>query len=112
MKNTLIQINKQGMGSGDQELSLLLIQKYLELLQEEKTPPSFIVFYNEGVKLLCKESKVLESLKRLDSFGTKLIACSTCLNHFNLQKELAVGISGSMMDIIDLQKKADRIITL
>lgn len=100
------------MGSGDQELSMLLIQKYLELVVEEDTPPSFIVFYNEGVKLLCQKSNALDALKKLSQLGTKLIACSTCLNHFNLQEKLAVGISGSMMDIIDLQKKADKIITL
>lgn len=112
MKNTLIQIKSNGMGEKDEKLSQILIQKYFELISEEQIPPGFIVFYNEGVKLLCEGSPSLNALELLASKGTKLIACSTCLNYFNLADKQKTGVSGSMQDIISLQSKAVKVITL
>ncbi len=112
MINTLIQINQNGMGNADPELSLILVCNYLKLLGEEKNPPRVIAFYNEGVKLLCEGSPALEQLKFLEDMGVKLMACKTCLNHFDLMAKLEVGIYATMMDIIELQKVADKVITL
>lgn len=108
----LIQINSFGMGSGDKELGLQLIEKYFELQTQEEEVPSFIVFYNEGVKLLTSNSPALKALKELEKRGTKLIACSTCLNHYKLTEELQVGLSGGMPDIIALQIRATKVINL
>lgn len=112
MKDTLIQINNYGMGNGSPTLALTLVTKYFELLAEEPTPPSFIVFYNEGVRLTCDESPTLLALSSLEAKGTKLISCSTCLNFFDLKEKIRVGLSGSMSDIISLQNKAQKVITL
>lgn len=111
-KNTLVQITKEGMGTGDDELSLLLIKNYLTLLNEENELPKVIAFYNGGVKLLCEGSPATDSLKILEQKGVKLIACKTCLNYFNLMDKFEVGIAGTMMDIIEFQKVAEKIINL
>ncbi|MBI9069854.1 MAG: DsrE family protein [Salinivirgaceae bacterium] len=42
----------------------------------------------------------------------KLIACKTCLQHFNLTDKIEVGVVGTTMDIVELQKMADKVITL
>ncbi len=112
MQNTLIQITRNGMGSGDQVLGLKLVKNYLKLTNEEKNPPRVIAFYNEGVKLVCEGSSVLEELKALEKRGIKLVICKTCLNHFDLMDKVAVGIHGTMMDIIELQKVAEKVINL
>jgi len=112
MHNTLIQINQNGMGSGDKALASVLIKNYLKLIGEEHKLPRVIVFYNEGVKLVCKGSPVLSELQALEAKGLKLVACKTCLKHFELMDALQVGIAGTMMDIIELQKVADKVITL
>lgn len=112
MKDTLIQVGNNGMGGADKPLAKLLIQKYFELLSEEPVTPAFIVFYNEAVKLLCEKDPTLDSLRKIQAKGSKLIACSTCLNYFDLAAKQSVGISGSMGDIIHLQSKASKIITL
>ena len=112
MQKTLIQINRNGMGAGDEELGLILIKNYLKLICEETKKPNFIVFYNEGVKLICQNSLVLDELKLLQNLGVKLIACKTCLNHFNLLNNIEVGVAGTMMDIIEIQKVATKVITL
>lgn len=110
--NILLQINSYGMGRGDKSLGIKLIQKYFELQTQEESAFSFIIFYNEGVKLLTNNSPVIDSLKELEKKGTKLIACSTCLEHYDLIDNLEVGIAGGMSDIVTLQAKADKIITL
>ncbi len=112
MNNTLIQINNNGMGQGDEELGLLLINNYLKLIGAENNLPKFITFYNSGVKIICEESPIIENLKNLEKAGVKLIACKTCLNHFNLLDHVKVGIPGTMVDIIELQKMADKVINL
>lgn len=112
MQNILIQISQNGMGTGDEKLGLILIKNYLKLINEETNTPRFIALYNAGVKLICKDSVALEELKKLEKKGVKLIACKTCLNHFEIFEKMEVGIAGTMMDIIELQKAADKVITL
>ncbi len=111
-KDSLILITRNGMGEGDKELGTKLITNYLKLLSEEEEAPKFIAFYNSGVRMICSGSTALEPLKTMESKGVKLLACKTCLNHFELLNEVQVGTAGTMMDIIELQKMADKVITL
>lgn len=111
-KNTLIQITQNGMGNGDEKLGLQLVTNYLKLLNEENELPKFIAVYNSGVKLTCSGSPVIETIQTLEKRGLKFIVCKTCLNHFNLMDKMEVGIAGTMIDIIELQKAADRVVTL
>jgi len=112
LKNTLIQITQKGMGSGDAALGLILVKNYLNLLAEEEELPRVITFYNQGVELICSGSPVIEQLRALELKGVRLLACKTCLKHFNLLDQMETGIAGTMMDIIELQKAADKVINL
>ena len=112
MQNILIQITQNGMGSGDQELGLILVKNYFKLINEENKLPRVIAFYNAGVKLVAEDSPVLEELKQLETSGVKLVVCKTCLKHFDLMDKMGTGIQGTMMDIIELQKVAEKVITL
>lgn len=112
MKNILIQITQNGMGSGDEELGLQLATNYLKLIKEENALPRFITLYNGGVKLICTGSPAIEILKTIEKEGVKLIACKTCLKHFKLMDKMEAGIAGTMIDIIELQKIADKVINL
>ncbi|WP_321375496.1 DsrE family protein [uncultured Draconibacterium sp.] len=111
-KNTLIQITHNGMGPGNEELGQLLVKNYLTLLCEEAKLPKVITFYNEGVKLICSGSEALESLQQLAEKGVKLVACKTCLNHFQILDKVEVGIPGTMVDIMHFQKVAEKIVNL
>ncbi|MCU4157314.1 DsrE family protein [Carboxylicivirga sp. A043] len=106
----LLQITRNGMGSGAQELSHKLLKTYLRLIAEDNRLPSIIVFYNEGVKVLDESNGYKEELLNLEQKGCKLIACTTCLNYYNI--EPVAGIKGTMPDIITLQSDADKVITL
>ncbi|MCT4623350.1 MAG: DsrE family protein [Schleiferiaceae bacterium] len=111
-QNTLLQITRYGMGDGDKELALKLITNYFKLLIEDNRWPKIITFYNEGVKLLTDDHAVVAHLKILEEKGVKLMACTTCLEHYGIAKKIAVGIKGTMMDIITLQANADKVINL
>jgi selenium metabolism protein YedF len=112
LNNILLQITQNGMGTGDEELGLQLVINYLKLINEEDGLPKFIAFYNGGVKLICKGSPAIEIIKTIEKKGVKLIACKTCINYFNLMDKMEVGIVGTMMDIVELQKIANKVINL
>lgn len=113
MKNSVILINRFGMGEADPELQLKLIVTYLNLLNEDHSlRPNAICFYADGVKLAVDGSPALEALKALEANGVRLILCSTCLNFFKLIDSVRVGIVGGMTDIIEAQRLAEKVITL
>lgn len=111
-RNTLLQISQAGMGASDEALGLQLITNYFKLINEETELPRFMVFYNSGVQMICKGSPVIEYIKAIEKKGVKLIACKTCLKHFDLMDKMEAGIAGTMIDIVELQKMADKVITL
>ncbi len=111
-RNILVQFTQNGMGAGDEVLSQLLATNYLKILDEENDLPKFIVFYNAGVKLLCTGSPAIDTLKSIEAKGVKLLACKTCINHFKLMDSIEVGQDSTMIDIIDLQRIADKVINL
>jgi intracellular sulfur oxidation DsrE/DsrF family protein len=112
MQNTIILVTNNGIGKADEKLQQLLASKYFELLLQNGNLPAAICFYTEGVKLVCEGSTVIEQLRGLESKGVRLIVCSTCLNYFNLNEKIQVGIVGGMGDILEAQIKADKVITL
>ncbi len=112
MKNTVILVTNNGMGNADEKLQQLLFVKYLELLFHNEDLPSALCFYTNGVRLVCEDSPVIESLRNLESKGVHLIICSTCLNYFDLTEKVQVGIVGGMGDILEAQTKAEKVITI
>jgi hypothetical protein len=112
MSNTVIQVTRNGMGHADAALQQTLIQTYFRLLDESDTLPAVISFYTEGVQLVVEGSPVIPVLQSLEDKGVRLIICSTCLNYYNLTENFQVGIVGGMTDIIEAQRRADKVITL
>jgi len=112
INNTVILITRNGMGTGPEELQLLLIGKYLHLLEQGEDLPAAICFYTDGVKLVVTDSPILEKLAALEKRGVRLIVCSTCLNYFDLEDKIKIGIVGGITDILEAQIRAEKVITL
>ncbi|HKJ27374.1 MAG TPA: DsrE family protein [Anaerolineales bacterium] len=110
--DTTILITRKGMGEADPELQTKLISTYLRLIDEADYLPAVICFYAEGVHLVVESSPVLDSLKSLEGKGVRLISCNTCLNFYDLEEKVAVGLKGGMTDIIEAQRRAAKVITL
>jgi len=112
MKSTIILFTCNGMGTAPEDLSQALVKNYLGLLKDEKNLPVALLFYGEGVKLVCESSQVIDSLAIIEGKGVKLIACRTCLNYFRLIDNVKVGQVGTMADILTFQLEADKVISI
>lgn len=110
--NTVIQITREGMGSGPQELQHKLLKTYLTLLLESGSLPNALLCYTDGVKLLTAGSAVEEELRELEARGVRLVVCSTCVNFYGIQDQISTGIIGGMTDIMAAQQAASKVITL
>ena len=80
---------------------------FLRLLAESEDRPDSLVFWNTGVRLTCEGSQVLAHLKRLEEQGVEILACTTCLEYFNLMDKLAVGKPTTMLKSIQSMLNCD-----
>jgi selenium metabolism protein YedF len=100
------------MGRGDDELGHILIRGFFHTLGEVAPLPDTIIFFNSGVKLVVKGSLVLEDLHALSERGVEILACGTCLGHYELKDQVAVGEISNMYTIAETMLGAGRIVSL
>ncbi len=110
-KNTIV-INSRYFGQGDNELGEKLMGSFLRKLWSSDTQPNQILFYNSGVKLMAEGSSVLDALNGLSDKGVDLIACGTCVSHYDLKQKIAVGRVGDMNEIVDGVMKSSSVATV
>jgi selenium metabolism protein YedF len=106
----ILVISENRMGRGNDELGYVLIKAFIHTVCQQKEKPDKIIFYNTGVKLAVKDSEVLEDLQQLAEGGVDILVCGTCLNYFDLTKEIGVGIVSNMYDIADSMCTAGRLV--
>ena len=109
---TVVLFTRFGVGEGPAELQQKLAVKFLTLLRETDPLPSQICFYTDAVKLVCKDSPVLDELGRLENKGVELIVCSTCLDYFGLSEQRVIGIVGGMPDILEAIARAAKVVSV
>lgn len=110
--NTIIVIRSDSMGEGDPGLGARLLGSFLRTLTQTEPRPDAIVFYNAAVKTLGPASPHVEALRTLDAAGVDLLACVTCLEHFQLTQSLAVGTVSNMREITARLLAADKVISI
>jgi hypothetical protein len=110
--STVMLVPREGLGSGEPELQLALMGKYLGLLLAGGLTPRALCFTTEGVHLACEGSPVLEALRALEQRGCRLLVCTTCLDFYGLRDRQRVGSACAMPDILSAQLGAAKVITL
>jgi selenium metabolism protein YedF len=95
----VVQVTACTMGSGDDDLGALLLRSFLKTQSQLDRKPDAIIFYNDGVKLCCEGSLLLDDLRALEMAGIEIIACGTCLNFFELGDSLEIGRVTDMLEI-------------
>lgn len=103
---------RNGMGEAPEGLQQTLVAKFLSLAAQAEEKPAKILFYTEGVKLVCEGSPVLQWLRILEDAGVELIVCSTCLEYFGLIHKVRVGKVGGMPGILAALQEADKVVSL
>ncbi|MFC2069139.1 sulfurtransferase-like selenium metabolism protein YedF [Chloroflexota bacterium] len=101
MQSKHILIQSEVLGKGDDKLDSILMASFLRLLGEKEEKPKSIIFWNTGVNLVCEGSQVLNYIQKLESAGVEILACTTCLEYFDLIDKLAVGKPTTMMKSIE-----------
>ena len=99
-------------GRGDDELGATLMANVLGYLAKAGSAPTDIILLNDGVRLACKGSAVLDSLKALAGRGTVIRSCITCLRRFDLVDSLAVGEIGTMPGTVELLTADEGVVTI
>jgi selenium metabolism protein YedF len=105
-------IPSEFMGRGDDELGHILIRGLFHTLGEVEPLPDTIIFFNSGVKLVVQGSAVLEDLQALCERGVEIVACGTCLAHYELKEQVAVGEISNMYTIAETMLGAGKVINL
>jgi selenium metabolism protein YedF len=108
----VLMVDGATLGRGDDQLGGVLMRSFLHTLGEAEVIPGCIIFMNTGVKLVVGDSPVLEDLKTLRDQGVNILACGTCLGHFGLKEDIAVGEISNMYDITATMLRAGRVINL
>ncbi len=108
----LVLVTGDCLGSGDDTLGSKLMVNYLKTLKEMSGELWQIIFVNSGVKLTTSASPVLEDLHEYERSGVIVLACGTCLEHFDLTAEKKVGGTTNMLDIVTATQLADKVVTV
>lgn len=112
MDTTVVVINSDQMGHGNEELGRQLVAKFLHQLTGVKPPPGVVIFYNSGVRLLTSDSPVIDALHKLEHAGVDLVACGTCAEFFQLRPHIAAGRISDMREIVTLLMSAAKVVTI
>ncbi len=105
-------IGTDRLGTGDDTLGGKLIFNFIGTLKEMGPELWRVIFLNGGVKLTAEGSDSVPALKALETAGTTVMVCGTCLNHFRLLEKKQVGETTNMLDIVTALQLADKVISL
>ena len=106
----VLTVPSQSMGRGDDELGQVLIRGFFHALGETDPRPDTIIFFNSGVKLVVEGSPVLEDLQTLCGQGVEILACGTCLGHYDLKDKVAAGEVSNMYTIAETLLRAGKVV--
>lgn len=110
LKETVVVIDSDKMGDGDEEFSKTLLKGFIYALSSQDIPPAKIIFYNTGVKMTTQGSESIEDLKVLANAGAKIYSCGACLNNYGLSEKLLIGEVTNMYDIAGYLLNADLVV--
>jgi len=108
-KKIMVMITTDRIGFGDDELGKKLMISFIKTCREMGRELWRLVFLNNGVKLTVSGSEVLSELTALEKEGIVILVCGTCLTHFDLMDQKAVGQTTNMLDIVTAMQLADKV---
>lgn len=97
----IVAVKSEIMGSGSDELGMMLMRSCINSLIELDSLPQAIIMYNGGVKLAGREKDTAESMEKLALQGVKIIVCGACIDYFGIKEELTPAAQISNMYTIN-----------
>lgn len=102
----VIVMRQDQLGCGPEEPGRSLLQPYFNALLELERPPQSVLFYHTAVRLLTRNSPILQQLQALQDKGVELLACSLSLQQLDLCSERALGELSTQAILLDRQLHA------
>ncbi len=109
-QNTIVVLSSETMGKGDEVLGRLLMKGFVYALTEIEKLPNTILLYNSGAKLAVHGAETVPDLQLMEKQGVAVLVCGTCLNHYGLSEQLAVGSVTNMYHITEILAQASKVI--
>lgn len=109
---TAILFTSDKIGAPSDGLGEVLMKAYLGTLSKSATPPSVIALMNEGVKMGLPEASTFDTLRELETMGTKILICGTCTKHFGITEAITIGTISNMFEISEAVFGTDKPIVL
>jgi selenium metabolism protein YedF len=108
----VVAFSKNTMGTGDDALGAILVKAFIYSLTELDNPPETLLFFNSGIRLTTEGSNALADLKTLESKGTIISSCGTCLDFYKVKDKLAIGNVTNMYAIASAMGSAGKLINI
>jgi selenium metabolism protein YedF len=99
-KKLLLIISSDIIGK-DEKLGRILMKAFLETMIAIKQLPDIIFLMNTAVKLTTMDEEFIELFKKIESLGTEIFTCGTCLKYYNLEDQLKVGYRGTTNHFVE-----------
>jgi len=109
---TAVLFTRFGLGEAPADLQLRLVASFLTVLADAETRPAALLFYTDGVKLICEGSPVIGEIRTLEQRGAQVLACGTCLDYFTLRDKVSIGTVAGMPSILDAMARADKVLSV
>ena len=106
----VVAVDTDIMGRGSDELGRTLMKGFLFAVSQLPQLPKTMLFYNGGARLTTEGSASLEDLKSMEAQGVEILTCGTCLNHYGLTEQLAVGSVTNMYTIVEKLAGAGKVV--
>ncbi len=108
--NYVVVFQRDRLGDGNDDLGKMLIKSFINTLADTTEKPSALVFLNSGIFLAVNDSPVIDTLRKMEASGIKLLSCGTCLNFYQKKEELGAGEVSNMIDIVATLSKAGHVL--
>jgi hypothetical protein len=102
MKNKVILVSSDQLGKGDRELGENVLETFFTLLKQREDLPKAIFLMNSGVFALTDQSLTSVHLKEFEDKGVDVLACKTCVDHYEIESRMTAGKISSMAHFIEL----------
>jgi hypothetical protein len=112
MADMAIVLTSEGWGQGDGKLGESLMNDFLLTLAERREKPKYVVLVHSAVKLAAIHGQALDSLKKLEAIGVKVLLNKASLAHYKLEREIRCGEIATMFDIVNWLCKVGKVLSL
>jgi intracellular sulfur oxidation DsrE/DsrF family protein len=101
MKNKVILLTTDIMGT-EREIGEQALETFFTLLKQKDEKPKAIFCVNKGVLALTDASLCSVHLKELEDSGVEVLACKTCVDYYEVESKLTVGVISGMGTFVNL----------